>query len=195
MTRSARLQRHSPRSQLPSRVLEKRRTGDRTREVGGQAGPMRSREGWPRHGRAGQAAGRSWPRPAGAPRGRRAPSHRGAPLPGSPAPVAEPSTRLGPGYLGLVIIGGVRHDCEAREHGGRERKECSAPASRDRKSSPRPGPPGNRKSCRDRRHVQAAMLGRAKTTNASTFLSSPNGGLTRKVALKSLREFGSKDIK
>lgn len=58
-----------------------------------------------------------------------------------------------------------------------------------------PGLPGNRKPCRDRRQSQAAMLGRAKTTNTLNFLSLSNGGLTRKVTLKSLRTFGNKDIK
>ena len=55
-------------------------------------------------------------RPAGAPRETQTPSHRGAEHPEDTGPVAEPRTRAGPAYLGLVIISGVRHGFWAHEH-------------------------------------------------------------------------------
>ena len=68
-------------------------------------------------------------RPAGAPRETQTPSHRGAEHPEDTGPVAEPRTRAGPAYLGLVIISGVRHGFWAHEHLRREREERPAPAS------------------------------------------------------------------
>lgn len=72
---------------------------------------MRSRDWWQQHeGRAGKEAG--WWRPAETSREDQTPSPREVQHPESPPSVAVPSTRFGPRYLRLVIIGGVRHGCE-----------------------------------------------------------------------------------
>jgi hypothetical protein len=103
------------------------------------------------------AAGPAARGPAGPPgEARTAPRSRSQ-LPRNPAPVAEATTRLRPHYLRLIVISGVRHGYGAREHRGRERKELSTPASRDRKFGPAGAcretgsPPAPRADCSDSR--------------------------------------------